>query len=106
MSDVIIYQNDQYYLKIRPIFNGDVVDDTCDEMVIKFGTVVKKKSLGEITYDSENTCWLFPLTIDQSSSSSGNQRLQAWFSFGDNYYSTPIVKIKINKSYLEESEVI
>lgn len=101
-----IYQNDQYYIKVRPIFNGQVVNDTCDEMIIKLGDSVKKKSLNEIEFNSDNNCWLFPLDIDQSSEINFDVKIQAWFSFGDNYYSTPVKKIEVHSSIIKKSEVI
>lgn len=101
-----IYQNDQYYIKVRPIFNGQVVNDTCDEMIIKLGDSVKKKSLNEIEFNSDNNCWLFPLDIDQSSEINFDVKIQAWFSFGDNYYSTPVKKIEVRSSIIKKSEVI
>ena len=101
----MIYQNDQYYLKIMPIFNNRVVVD-CDEMVIKLGSIVKKKSLNEIEYNEELNCWLFPLTIEETNANVGSQCLQAWFSFGNAYYSTPIATIRIAKSCIKKSEVL
>ncbi|MBQ3418860.1 MAG: hypothetical protein IJH31_01855 [Erysipelotrichaceae bacterium] len=103
---MIIYQNDQYYIKVRPTLNGNVVDNDCDELVIKVGEVVKKKSLNEISFDNTLKCWLFPLIIEQSSNFNYDVKIQSWFSYGDNYFSTPVRKLEINSSIIKKSEVI
>lgn len=103
---IIIYKNDQYFLKVRPTINEIPIDETCDEMIIKLGNVIKKKSLNEISYDNELKCWLFPLEIDQSSKLNYSVNIQVWFSFDDNYYSTPVKKIIVGTSIIEKSEVV
>ena len=101
-----IHQNDQYYIKIAPKLNDVVVDDGCDEMVIKVGDIVLKKSLNQISYDSENKCWLYPLTIDQSSESSCKLLVECWFAYGDYYRATPVAEIDVINSTMEKSEVL
>ena len=101
-----IYQNDQYYIKIKIKFNGEVVDDTTEEVAIKVGDVILKKSLNQISYDTENECWLFPLTIDQSSNAEYVLQVQCWFSNGDDYRSTPVETIVVKNSIIEKSEVV
>lgn len=102
-----IYQNDQYFIRVRPKINGNVIDDTsCDELIIKLGKVVKKKSLNEITYNAEEQCWLFPLSIDQSCNSRSELKIQAWIKFDDTYYATPVESIKVNNSIILKDEVI
>ena len=103
---IIIYKNDQYFLKVRPTINEIPIDDTCDEMIIKLGNVTKKKSLNEISYDNELKCWLFPLQIEQSSELNYAVNLQAWFSFDSNYFSTPVKKITVGTSILKKNEVL
>ena len=106
----MIYQNDQYYLQITIKQGGGIVKDSdCNEMVIKLGDVVKKKSTSELVFSNLYNCWLFPLTYEQTSS--GNKfnnrvQIQAWFSDSSgNYYDTNVVNLKVNTSIINRSDL-
>ena len=102
----MIYQNDQYYVKIKPSINGNIVDDSVDEMVIKVGDIVKKKSLNQISYDSNLQRWLYFLTTEETAKLNKFVDVQCWFKIGDNHFDTPVVKVEIGKSIIKKCEVL
>ncbi len=106
----MIYQNDQYYLQIKIKQAGDYISPAeCEEMAIKVGNVVKKKSLGELNFFRDNMSWLFPLEYSQSSDVlrfTGNVQVQAWFSTAEgNFYDTNVVNLKINQSIINKKDL-
>lgn len=106
----MIYQNDQYYLQIT-LKKGSsyVTDSDCDEMIMKLGNVVKKKSTKELRYSTELNCWLFPLTYEQSSggiSFSNHVQVQAWYSdHSGNYHDSNVVSLKVNSSIINKNDI-
>lgn len=102
----MIYQNDQYFIKIKPTLNGTIVDDSVDEMTIKVGCIVKKKSLNQISYDSDLKRWLFFLTTEETAKLKDFVDVQCCFQIDNNRIDTPVVKVDIGKSILKVSEVV
>lgn len=105
----MIYQNDQYYLQISIKQGVSAVKDTdCEEMIMKLGNVVKKKSTGELTYSDYYKCWLFPLTYEQSSQPafSGRVQIQAWFSDHENhYYDSNVANLRVGSSIINKGDL-
>ena len=106
----MIYQNDQYYFQIRVKQAGDYISPAeCEEMIIKVGNVVKKKSLNELLFYRDNMSWLFPLEYSQSSDVlkfTGNIQVQAWFRTADgNFYDTNVANLKINQSIINKKDL-
>jgi hypothetical protein len=60
-------QGDAYNIPIEIMADDGIADETLfDEVEIVIGTMVKTMSSGEITYDTENKVFLFPLSQKES----------------------------------------
>lgn len=60
-------QGDAYKIPIEILAEDGVADETLfDEVEIVIGTMVKTMSRGEITYDTENKVFLFPISQKES----------------------------------------
>jgi hypothetical protein len=60
-------QGDAYNIPVEIMVDDGIADDTLfDDVEIVIGTMVKTMSSGEITYDTENKVFLFPISQKES----------------------------------------
>lgn len=102
-----IQQGDQFYLPV--VIKQDKVEITpenADDVKIKIGDVLKKYSLGELTYglyDTEKSAWLYPLTQAQTLSYKGATiSIQAQIKQGANVFGSDTNMIPIDFSIIQE----
>lgn len=66
----IIMQGDQYSITININFNNEVLDiNTVDSIQFQVGNLIKyykSDGSGQVTYDNENHCFVFPLTEEET----------------------------------------
>lgn len=96
----MIYQVAQYFIKLKPTMNGQIVDDSVDDMIIQVGDIVKKKSLNQITYDSDLQRWLFFLTSEETAQFNYLVDIQCIFVIDNNRIPTPVVRVDVKNSII------
>ena len=59
---------DQYSIPVTIYLNGEpITPDTCDDVIVKLGDCQKSYSGGEVTFDSENNFFRYPVTSEMTS---------------------------------------
>lgn len=102
-KSTFIQQGDQYAI---PIYVQQdellITPDNCSDLRIQIGNVLRTYSKGELTYNSEEGVWEFPLTEEMSRSFGPYSTAQVGIKIGNDYvYSRPVT-IEFGSSLITE----
>lgn len=99
----VLCKGDKYSLKIRVKLGNEVITpESCSDIRIKIGNMVLSYSKQELSFEDEY--WLFPLSQEFTLGVDGDfLEAQAQFKIEDRIYSTPVYKIKFDRTIFEET---
>ena len=102
---MMIYQGDQYALPVQIVLGEEpLTPQDCDDLKIQLGHLCRTYSMGELRYDQDLSCWLFPLTKEQTHSLRvGRQQLQVMVQRGQDQYISKTQTLFVGASLFEEA---
>lgn len=100
-----MYQGDQYKIPFTiNMGNTMVTPEICEGVKIEIAGTTKEYP-GEVTWDSETSKWLYPVTQEQSLSIKGKYKMQIQVNFGGDpatIISSEVTEEAIGKSVILE----
>lgn len=96
-------QGDKYNIPFRIKLGASITSPSnCDDVIITIDKVQKSYVAQELTYDSVNQRWLYPLTYEQSIVLPENARVQTCCIVSGNRFNSKIKRVHVDAGMIKE----
>ena len=105
MNNMVVYQGDQYPLRIKLITKRQrmiLTPEIVEGVKIRFGEETKTYPNGGLEFDEESKCWIFPLTQAQSINEHFKAKMQCQVKWGHKIRGTEYKMIEVNSQSIKE----